>query len=104
MEEAQCYGLLSGLMQTGNLTLNLPAQGILSLRNVRGKSTIKVMTSTKDEPYFLVTINVNGSLSDLANNHKELSPKDNRELELGIQKVLFKVVVKAKIERGGVLR
>jgi spore germination protein KC len=150
MDEAQCYGLLSGLMQAGNLTLNLPDQGYLSLRNVRGKPSIKVLTSKEGAPYFLVKINVNGSLSDLANSHQELSPKNERELELGIQKVLvkkitaviqklqsdnsdiinfgeelrvqhldvwkqlkwkqtfpkvsFQVVVKAKIERGGVLR
>ncbi|HEX3048751.1 MAG TPA: Ger(x)C family spore germination protein [Bacillota bacterium] len=88
MEETQMYGLLSGLMKAGNLTVGLPGAEVLSLRNVNGRSQIQVKTSGTNELYFIVTVKINGSLSDLAPNPKEIKPADRRRLELAMQKVL----------------
>jgi Ger(x)C family germination protein len=92
MEETQMYGLLSGLMKAGNLTLTLPDNEILSLRNVNGRAKIKVNTSGQSLPFFIVKVNINGSLSELARartkEHKEIKPADRRRLELAMQKVL----------------
>ena len=49
-----------------------------------------------EEPYFIVKVSINGSLSELApaqarargKEHKEIKPEDRRRLELALQKVL----------------
>jgi hypothetical protein len=94
MEETQVYGLLSGLMKAGNLTLTLPGNEVLSLRNVNGRAKIQVKTSKEgssskeDVPFFIVKVNINGSLSELSKEHKEIKPADRRQLELAMQRVL----------------
>jgi spore germination protein KC len=95
MEETQMYGLLSGLMKAGNLSLTLPDNQILSLRNVKGRTKIQVTapsvegeSSVEGTPFFTVKVNLSGSLSELAGEHKEIKPADRRRLELSMQKVL----------------
>jgi spore germination protein KC len=93
MEETQMYGLLSGLMKAGNLTLTLPDNEILSLRNVNGRTKIQVKNPTGESskenlPFFLVNVTINGSLSELNDEYKEVTPADRRRLELAMQKVL----------------
>lgn len=94
MEETQMYGLLSGLMRAGNLTLTLPGNEILSLRNVSGRTKIKVKplkegaSSQEDLPFFVVNVNFNGTLSELSKEYKEIKPMDRRQLELAMQRVL----------------
>jgi Ger(x)C family germination protein len=94
VEETQMYGLISGLMRNGNLTLALPDNKILSLRNVNGRAKIQVKTAGSGAPVFMVTVRINGSLSELAREgepsieNKEITPADRRRLELAMQKVL----------------
>ena len=88
MEETQLYGLLSGLMKAGNLTFSLPDHRILSLRNVNGRARIQVNTSGQNRPFFTVQVKINGSLSELADERKEIKPARRRQLELALQKVL----------------
>jgi spore germination protein KC len=88
MEETQVYGLLSSLMKAGNLTVKLPGNEVLSLRNVNGRAKIKVTTSQDAAPFFIVTVIVNGSLSELVKKHSEIKPADRRQLELAMQRAL----------------
>ncbi|HEX3046749.1 MAG TPA: Ger(x)C family spore germination protein [Bacillota bacterium] len=96
MEETQMYGLISGLMKAGNMTLTLPGNQILSLRNVTAHPakikvnlpSVKNTASMEGTPFFSVQVNIYGSLSELRDGHKEIKPAQRRRLELAMQKVL----------------
>lgn len=88
-EEAQMFGLLSGLMRAGNLTLNISEHELLSMRNVSGRSTLRVRCPQQPSlPSFEVKVMLKGTISDKGANYKIVTPAENRRLELAIQKVL----------------
>lgn len=88
MEETQMFGLLAGLMNAGNMTLNLPKQGLVTFRNIDGESSVKVKIAKDGSPFFLVKMQFHGTLSELDNEQKEIRPVDIQHLESAVQKVL----------------
>lgn len=88
MEETQMFGLLSSQMDAGQLTLSLPEQGILSLRNVNARSSIKVRIAKDGSPFFIAKVQFHSTLSELEKEHKDVSPQVIRRLELAMQRVL----------------
>jgi spore germination protein KC len=88
MAETQFFGLLSGLMRAGGITLNLPGNETLTLRNVLGGTSIKVEKTKDGLPFFLVKTSITGSLNELISARKEVTPSYSRRLQSAIEKEL----------------
>jgi spore germination protein KC len=90
--EAKLFGILTGKMKNGGLTLQLdsPEYGagvFLSLRGVKGSSKVEV--EIKDgAPLFRVSTKVTCSVSELVRDRRELTPNHTKELEKTIAKFL----------------
>ena len=88
MAETQYFGLLAGLMQAGGIKIDLPDHNILTLRNVRGDSKINVSKSADGAPFFLVKTEITGTLNEITDTGKELTPTYIRKLESDAEQVL----------------
>ncbi len=95
--ETQYFGLLAGLMRSGNLTLNLPDSRKISLQSVRGKSRIKAVKNQAGMPAFRINIEVTGGISEIITGQKkypkDLSPAYVRQVESEIQRVLTRQII-----------
>src|SRR5690554_115813 len=88
MAETQYFGLLAGLMQAGGLKLDLPGNKVLTLRNVRGDSKIKVSESADGAPFFLIKTEITGTLNEITDTGEELTPAYIQNLESIAEQVL----------------
>ena len=80
-KEAQCFGILDGLMSTGGMSFETPEGQIISLRNVEGRTRIKVAASRGQLPVFEVQSRVAATLNELSGKETNLDPPQIRSLE-----------------------
>lgn len=88
MAETQYFGLLAGLMQAGGVKIGLPDNKVLTLRNVRGNSRIKVSRSSGGTPFFLVKTEITGTLNEITEPGEELTPAYVQKVESAAEQVL----------------
>lgn len=73
-QETEIFGLLTGLQKSGLMTFNIPG-GKLSLRNVHGKTKIKVNMEHR-RPFFKIETVVYGAVTELTIPKLTISPQD----------------------------
>ncbi len=81
--EAKMFGILTGLMHAGAVDVGLPDHSRLTLRNVRGKTEIKVKAKA-GVPSFALRVRITGSIGELTNRQTGLKPSDYRALEAAV--------------------
>lgn len=76
------------IYKAGGIKIDLPDHNILTLRNVRGDSKIKVSESADGVPFFLVKTEITGTLSEITDIGEELTPAYIQKLESAAEQVL----------------
>lgn len=85
--QTQMFGILSGLMKEGSLTMR-PPQTTLTLRNLRGKTKLAI-SMRRGVPFFTVNCTISGKIDELTGwTNRPLKPEVIRSLERSIQAAL----------------
>jgi spore germination protein KC len=84
--EAEVFGLLTGLSKAGTITFSLP-DGEVTLRNIVGNTQIQV-TMQDNKPFFKVNTAVKGAISEVTNGKTLISRQDT----LRYQKIVAKEI------------
>jgi spore germination protein KC len=80
-KETQAFGILTNQMSSGGMSFKMPENQIISLRNVRGRSKIKVRANEGRFPIFEVKSVITGIINERTDQKTNLSPQDNRKLK-----------------------
>lgn len=80
-KETQNFGILTGQMSSGGMSFETPERQIISLRNVRGRTKIKVIKTDGQYPVFQVQSKVSAILNELTDKKTNLTPKAIRAME-----------------------
>ncbi|HEX3044874.1 MAG TPA: Ger(x)C family spore germination protein [Bacillota bacterium] len=86
--ETQSFGILTGKMSSGGMSFETTNRKIISLRNVRGRTKIKIRANTGQYPFFEVKSSVTAILNERTDQKTNQSSKDIRELEKHIAQSL----------------
>lgn len=96
--ESQCFGLLTGQLSSGGMSFGESGNLKVSLRNVQGRTKIKVIPRRGRIPDFEVKTTINASLNERTDRKTNLDAKDIEELENQIAQSL-KARLKALISK-----
>ncbi len=80
-KETQAFGILTGQMSSGGMSFEMPDHQIVSLRNVRGRTKIKIRINHDQNPFFEAKSMVTAILNERTDQKTNLSPKEIRKLE-----------------------
>ncbi len=80
-KESQAFGILTGQMSSGGMSFMAINGQIISLRNVRGRTKVKVIPDGGQYPVFEVQSKVTAILNERTDKQTELSQQDTRALE-----------------------
>ncbi len=87
-KEAQAFGILTGRMSSGGMSFGTPEGQTITLRNVRGRTKIKVLSNGDQAPLFEVQSKVTAILNELTDQKTNLTPKFTRGMEQMINESL----------------
>lgn len=80
-KETQAFGILTGQMSSGGMSFETPDHHVISLRNVRGRTKIKVRSNAGQNPFFEVKSIVTAILNERTDQKTNLSPNETHKLE-----------------------
>lgn len=98
--ETEMFGLLTGLIQSGLLSLQLRDNTQITLRNVQAKPRIKVRIRD-GQPFFDIQVRIRGSLSELTGHRPAQTPEKVTVYQQDIARILEQRLTKviAKIQQ-----
>jgi len=88
-KEAQSFGIISNLMQSGHMDFELSSGDKVTLRNVKSKTRIKVKADSA-RPQFLVQTKMKASLSEWTGSGKEITQNDLQYLQKAVAHIAQK--------------
>jgi spore germination protein KC len=80
-KETQAFGIITQRMSSGGMTFVTPSHRIITLRNVRGRTKIKVVPTASQIPEFEVQSKITAVLDELTNMEYNLKPEDTGVME-----------------------
>ncbi len=80
-KEAQAFGILTGRMSSGGMSFEIPQGQLITIRNVRGRTKIKVIAGADQVPVFEIKSTVTAILDELTDEKNDLTTKEKEALE-----------------------